>query len=645
MKKKQFHKIFSTIIAFAMVFAPMTMSASDSPNVFKQNGTTESVMQAKAVVAQQQNIDTNISILEIERIWNIGFDFSDETSYEPVSHYQLTETDLSFNGDGVKDMGRLEFSLNANVATNYIELWDIMNPDSGLYGDGSIGYLHFGDSLPAGSYYVEIDGEYAPWGSSDVEQIPDGIYTVDFTALNLEEGPDVLEYWGGPLFVKSVPAVIQAEETHVVADSTYELSGQVVDMYIEWQQELAKYGLGYDLNTKLATTFEAKDAAGNVVSSGPINLAQDGSFTVEVTGLEYGDNTVTIFVSDAAGNEAEATFNVHYEAPKLVLGLFVSPENLSLLVGESKQLQVSASEINEDENNPVEGNEAKIKIIDVTEVAAYTGYDEKNITVDKGNVTAKAAGTTTITISYGDHEPITVNVTVKNPVQEDPGNSGGGGGGYIPSTPSTPAPTSPPPQTSPPPDPVKPDSTNPDPVKPVTFTDVSNHWAELYIQKALQMGIFKGYQEGTFKPNHELTRAQAVSLIVRTLGLETDEAAPFDDIDKYDEETQAEIAAAYKYGIIKGNNGSFNPADKVTRAQIALMIARAYEYKIGETYKRTATAPFSDYGNYNEEAIHAISMLYELDIISGYEGKFMPQNPTTRAQAAKMFVNFAELLQ
>ena len=38
------------------------------------------------------------------------------------------------------------------LATNYIELWDIMDPEGGEYGDGYIGYLHAGASLAAGSY-------------------------------------------------------------------------------------------------------------------------------------------------------------------------------------------------------------------------------------------------------------------------------------------------------------------------------------------------------------------------------------------------------------------------------------------------------------------------------------------------------------
>ena len=73
------------------------------------------------------------------------------------------------------------------------------------------------------------------------------------------------------------------------------------------------------------------------------------------------------------------------------------------------------------------------------------------------------------------------------------------------------------------------------------------------------------------------------------------------------------------------------------------MIERAYELGSGAPYKAFQDTPFSDLGSYNAETVNAISMLSELNIANGFEGKFMPNNATTRAQAAKMFVNFMSL--
>lgn len=172
------------------------------------------------------------------------------------------------------------------------------------------------------------------------------------------------------------------------------------------------------------------------------------------------------------------------------------------------------------------------------------------------------------------------------------------------------------------------------------FTDVKGHWAADYIQQAVERGIVNGYKDGTFKPNRSLTRAQAVSILVRALELETDKKNPFTDMQNYAKETQAEIAAAYHHGLIKGNDGKFKPADKVTRAQMALMLYRAYEIQNGKKYTGQTKMPFTDMSNYNEEAKRAVTMLYDLKMATGEKNKFMPSNSTTRAQATKMLIEF-----
>ncbi|MFJ6210934.1 S-layer homology domain-containing protein [Lysinibacillus sp. NPDC092081] len=179
----------------------------------------------------------------------------------------------------------------------------------------------------------------------------------------------------------------------------------------------------------------------------------------------------------------------------------------------------------------------------------------------------------------------------------------------------------------------------------LSFTDIENHWAKEFILKAAEAGIMNGYPDSTFRPEQNVTRAQAAIMLVRSLGITTKEQAPFTDIASYDVGTQSEIAAAYAYGLIKGTNGKFNPGLPVTRAQLALMISRAYEHKQKQPYAVKGKAPFSDIASYNEETKHAITMLYELDIVRGNEGQFSPEAPTKRSHAAKIFVNFNSLLK
>ena len=50
-----------------------------------------------------------------------------------------------------------------------------------------------------------------------------------------------------------------------------------------------------------------------------------------------------------------------------------------------------------------------------------------------------------------------------------------------------------------------------------TFSDISGHWAEKYIQQAAELGWIKGFEDGTFRPDTYITRAQAMTMINRVL--------------------------------------------------------------------------------------------------------------------------------
>jgi len=295
-------------------------------------------------------------------------------------------------------------------------------------------------------------------------------------------------------------------------------------------------------------------------------------------------------VTDAAGNKSEETI-YHGEALKV--------ENIALTVGEQKSLTVKHAIYGEASEQ------------DVTTQATFSVKNEAVATVSAdGKITGVSAGETTMKVTYkGLEKTVAVKVVTSS-----------GSGAPVVLTPEA----------------VQ---------SPISFVDVKGHWAESYIKKAALLGIINGYKDGTVRPNASLTRTQAVSMIVRALGLETNKQAPFKDIDRYAKATQAEIAAAYHYGIIKENDGKFRPGNKVTRAQLALMLQRAYEVKSGKQYKVNKTAPFSDFGEYNQETIHAISMLYELHIVDGSNGKYMPTKPTTRAHIAKMLINFLEEIE
>ncbi|WP_370355256.1 S8 family serine peptidase [Lysinibacillus sp. S2017] len=211
-----------------------------------------------------------------------------------IKNMAISKTDLSFNGDGINDSATLAFTLTGDVTTNYIELWDIMNPEGGIYEDGYIGYLHASNSLVAGSYTLPITGLYQPWSGGARVMIPDGLYTIDFTGL---AATGVVSDYAGPVVVKTTKPEISGAITDGIA------SGQIMDKYIDYNVELARYGLDYDLNEKLSASYviTENDVAADAV---PFNLNQNGSFSFDMSTLnEESHNIVTVFVQDAAGNK------------------------------------------------------------------------------------------------------------------------------------------------------------------------------------------------------------------------------------------------------------------------------------------------------------------------------------------------------
>lgn len=84
----------------------------------------------------------------------------------------------------------------------------------------------------------------------------------------------------------------------------------------------------------------------------------------------------------------------------------------------------------------------------------------------------------------------------------------------------------------------------------------------------------------------------------------------------------------------KVNIAGATAISKITRAEIVLMIQRVYEYKTGMEHT-ASKAPYTNFGSYNKETVDAISLLYELDLVTGSNVKFNLGNPTKSCKCDK----------
>lgn len=65
------------------------------------------------------------------------------------------------------------------------------------------------------------------------------------------------------------------------------------------------------------------------------------------------------------------------------------------------------------------------------------------------------------------------------------------------------------------------------------FPDINGHWAAKYINAAAELGWIHGYEDGTFKPNQNITRAEAMTLINSMLNRQVSVDGLLDDMNKW----------------------------------------------------------------------------------------------------------------
>lgn len=113
------------------------------------------------------------------------------------------------------------------------------------------------------------------------------------------------------------------------------------------------------------------------------------------------------------------------------------------------------------------------------------------------------------------------------------------------------------------------------------FTDTANHWAKDYISTASAYGIIAGFDDDTFRPNDIITREQMMVMVVNAAKLTqvNDDEAAFTDKSDISPWASGAINAAKKNGIIGGYpDNSFKPLDNATRAEAVTVIVKTLEH-------------------------------------------------------------------
>ncbi|WP_339295440.1 serine hydrolase [Paenibacillus sp. FSL W7-1279] len=175
-----------------------------------------------------------------------------------------------------------------------------------------------------------------------------------------------------------------------------------------------------------------------------------------------------------------------------------------------------------------------------------------------------------------------------------------------------------------------------------TFTDVpEDHWAAPYIEGAAAASLVKGISETTFAPEHPISRAEVTSMLARSLQLEPALFSPqFRDVPG-DQWYSADVTAAYSSGIVSGrNDGIFHPQGPISRAELAAMIIRAYEYVHGPLAEYEDVLSLKDANEIRDWSRESILKAVQLGFVNGYsDDTFRPDRTASRAETLKMIVH------
>jgi len=169
------------------------------------------------------------------------------------------------------------------------------------------------------------------------------------------------------------------------------------------------------------------------------------------------------------------------------------------------------------------------------------------------------------------------------------------------------------------------------------FIDLSEeHWAYSYVGRLSRNGYINGYEDNSFKPESNITRAEFVSIIIRSFALE-DVAASCSFMDVSSESWYyPTIASAFSKGIVNGiDHDFFVPDNNVSREDAAVIITNLFKY-LGKTVTETEVE-FADKAEISSYAYNALGYLNKVGIFNGYEnGEIRPRANLTRAEACKI---------
>lgn len=170
-----------------------------------------------------------------------------------------------------------------------------------------------------------------------------------------------------------------------------------------------------------------------------------------------------------------------------------------------------------------------------------------------------------------------------------------------------------------------------------SYTDVADgSWYKSYVDYVSDMGYMKGYEDGSFQPDSNITRAEFVTVLVNKFNPTTVSQVEMSDVPAdawYNTYMRRAVAANYIQGY---SDDTYRPEAYITREEAAVVLYRVYDLSPADSN----VLSFTDNASISDWAQQMVNKLVAEDIICGYDdGSFQPQGNVTRAEVAVLLQN------
>lgn len=181
----------------------------------------------------------------------------------------------------------------------------------------------------------------------------------------------------------------------------------------------------------------------------------------------------------------------------------------------------------------------------------------------------------------------------------------------------------------------------------VSFSDIEAHWAKEEILRAAEMGWVNGFEDGSFRPQDKVTRAQFSTMFSRALVLSADDEMweSFKDAEQIPSYARSHVSQMVAAGIVRGYvDQTFRPQRLITRSEMAVMAMRVLGYNEKDT--EIKALEFDDADQIQDWAYSAIVFGKDLGLIKGRgNNRFVPYGDATRAEAVVLILRILDYME